>query len=184
MDRRHALKKTIVLAGGIIIAPELLAQSLDKAAFFLQAVPAERLALLAEMAETILPETDTPGAKAAKTEEFIVVVVEAVLSAEQRDKFWQSLDAAERNCISINGRSYLDCSSEERIRLMRNLEAAAKSEPSDTPAFFTLLKSMTLHGFFTSEIGATQALNYDPIPGVWIADMPIDENTKSWTPMF
>lgn len=184
MDRRDAIKKSIVLAGGIIIAPELLAQALENPAPYLQAVPATRLALLAEMADTIIPETDTPGAKATKTEEFIVVVVEACLSPEQRDFFWQSLDIIEQQCMTINGRSYLDCTQDERHKLMRQLEAAAKNASPGQPAFFTLLKSMTLHGYFTSEAGATLALNYDPIPGKWIADMPIDGDTKAWTPMF
>jgi hypothetical protein len=43
---------------------------------------------------------------------------------------------------------------------------------------------LTLHGYFTSEIGATQALNYDPVPGGWVADMVINDQTNAWTPMF
>lgn len=184
MDRRDAIKKSIVLAGGIVIAPELLAKALENPVPYLQAVPASRIALLAEMADTIIPDTDTPGAKAAKVEEFIVVTVEACLPPKQRDAFWMWLDAAEKQCISTYGRSYTACTTDERNSLMRSLEAMTKTAPPDQPAFFSMLKSMTMHGYFTSEIGATQALNYDPIPGQWIADMPIDGNTKAWTPMF
>ena len=78
--------------------------------------------------------------------------------------------------------SYLQFNDNERFQMMTQLEAAPAK--NGQPQFFQLLKELTLHGYFTSEIGATQALNYDPVPGVWIPDLPIDENTKAWTSMF
>ena len=65
------------------------------------------------------------------------------------------------------------------------LPEQTSTEPTmNLEVMLQVLKELTLHGYFTSEIGATKALNYDPIPGVWIPDLPIDENTKAWTPMF
>ncbi|MBK7936556.1 MAG: gluconate 2-dehydrogenase subunit 3 family protein [Lewinellaceae bacterium] len=185
MQRREALKKATLFIAGIAISPELIAKALADPSPTLARQPADRLALLAEMADTILPDTDTPGAKAAKVHEFIAVVVEDCLSPERRDAFWNGLQFTEQQCIATQGKSFVDCSREQRNAFFRQLQAEAKSAPNDAgEPFWYQLKGITLHGYFTSEIGATQALNYDPIPGGWIPDMIIDDNTKAWTPVF
>ncbi|MCC6282378.1 MAG: gluconate 2-dehydrogenase subunit 3 family protein [Saprospiraceae bacterium] len=185
MLRREALKKVALLLGGISIAPELLAKALANGPATLAKLPADRLTLLAEMADTILPDTDTPGAKAAKVHEFIAIVVQDCFPPEERDTFWTKLDAADKQCATMQGKGFLDCTAEQRIAFFTALQAAAKTEQADgPPPFFPLLKNLTIGGYFSSEIGATQALAFDPIPGGWIPDMPVDANTKAWTPMF
>lgn len=187
MQRREALKKVALLIGGIAIAPELMAGAWARRSATLPQIPAERLALLAEMADTILPDTDTPGAKAAKVHEFIAVVLQDCVPPDFRDAFWTKLDIAETRCLAAQGKGFLECSSAERMAFFTTLQTEAQTErmgaPQDTP-FFVLLKELTLGAYFSSEIGATQALNYDPIPGGWIPDMHIDEHTKAWTPLF
>ena len=185
MQRREALKKTALFIGGIAIAPELLAQALADPSPTLSRQPADRLALLAEMADTILPDTDTPGAKAAKVHEFIAVVVEDCLSPEQRTAFWSGLQSADQQCVAMHGKSFVDCAPVQRTAFFQKLQADAKTAPKEAgEPFWYQLKNLTLHGYFTSETGATQALHYDPIPGGWIPDMIINEDTKAWTPVF
>jgi len=180
MQRRDVIKKTALLIGGIVIAPELIAKALTDPYPTLSRQPADRLTLLAEMADTILPDTDTPGAKAAKVHEYIAVVVEDCFPPDQRPTFWTGLESAEKQCIAIHGKSFVDCSPAERTVFFKKLEIEQKSGDS----FWRQLKGLTINGYFTSEIGATQALNYDPIPGGWTPDMMIDANTKAWTPVF
>jgi Gluconate 2-dehydrogenase subunit 3 len=182
MHRRNALKKTILLAGTITILPEMLAKALANAESILAAVPATQIELLAELADTIIPTTDTPGAKAAGVHDFIALAVEACFSPQQRDQFWADLNAVEEKCQREMSQSYLQFNDNERFQMMTQLEAMPAK--NGQPQFFQVLKELTLHGYFTSEIGATQALNYDPVPGVWIPDLAIDENTKAWTSMF
>ena len=182
MLRRNALKKAILLAGTITIAPDLLARALANPSPILDQFPAEQLALLAEMVDTIIPTTDSPGAKTARVQDFIVLAVEACFSAQQRDQFWGALKAAEQQCQKQMGKGFVACNEGQRIQFLHTLEEAPAV--AGEPQFFQVLKELTLHGYFTSEVGATKALNYDPVPGVWIPDMPIDENTKAWTPMF
>jgi hypothetical protein len=182
MQRREALRHISLLFGGVAIAPEIFANALAHPDRTLARLPAERVALLAEMADTILPNTDTPGAKAAKVQDYIAIVVEECLPPAKRDAFWQGLEAADKQCVAAHGKSFVDCSATERANFFTQLQAAAKKEKGDT--FWTQLKGLTLSGYFTSEIGATQALAYDPIPGGWVPDMKVDNNTKAWTPMF
>lgn len=181
MQRREALKKTALLIGSIAIAPELLARALSDPAPTLARMPADRLALLAEMADTILPDTDTPGAKAAKVQDYIAVIVEDCFPPEQKPIFWNGLENAEKQCVALNRKSFVDCSAAERTAFFKILEA----EQKDGDSFWRQLKGLTINGYFSSEIGATQALKYDPIPGGWVPDMIIDANTtKAWTPVF
>ena len=185
MQRREALKKATLFICGIAIAPELIAKALVDPSPTLSRQPADRLALLAEMADTILPDTDTPGAKAARVHEFMAVVVEDCLPPERRDAFWEGLQFTDKQCIAMNGQSFAACSPNQRIAFFTQLQSEAKSAPPGAgEPFWYQLKNLTLHGYFTSEIGATQALNYDPIPGGWIPDMIIDANTRAWTPVF
>lgn len=182
MFRRDVLKKTIVLAGSIVIAPELLAKALANPAPILQNLSSLQVEVLAEMADTIIPTTDSPGAKAAGVQGFIALAVESCFSSTQRDAFWAGLNTAEQQCEKEMGKGFVQCNEAERIQFLQKLEDAPA--PKDGPAFFQVLKELTLHGYFTSEIGATKALNYDPVPGVWIPDLSIDGDTKAWTPMF
>ena len=186
MNRRESLQRIALVLGGIAIAPELLARALASPAELLKNVPADRLLLLDEMAETIIPTTDTPGAKAAKVGEFIIHAVENCLPEKRKKRFWDELDAAEIACKQQSGKSFVDCTVAERTAFFQQLQAkkAVQGDDPEIPVFFTALKMLVLHGYFTSEIGASQALNYDPVPGSWIPDMIITPDTKAWTPVF
>ena len=59
----------------------------------------------------------------------------------------------------------MDASQEERTAYLNKLNAAAREE--NGPKYFNMLKDLTVLGYFTSEIGATQALNYVEVPGKW-----------------
>lgn len=183
MDRRKAFQRISLLLGGIALAPELMAKALADSSASVAAVSPDRLRLLDEMAETVIPETDTPGAKAARVGEFIIHAVETCLPADRRQTFYDGLDRAEADCISRFGHSFTACNESQRVLFFTELEKQPAAE-AGMPSFFTALKMLVLHGYFTSEIGATQALNYDPVPGGWVADMVINDQTKAWTPMF
>lgn len=185
MNRREALRRLAVLFGGVAVAPEILANALANPSAILATVPADRLAVLAEMADTILPDTDSPGAKAANVQEFIVLAVETILSIGQRKHFWDGLTLAEESCFRNFSKPFEACSPQERIDFFKKMEADERNSPiADDSPFFSTLKSLTLFGYFSSEIGATQALNYDPVPGEWISDLKIDEHTKAWASIF
>ena len=185
MTRRESFQRIALLLGGAALVPSALAAALappSESMFFL---PADRLALLDELSEAIIPTTDTPGAKAAEVGKFIIHAVENCLPADRKKRFWDELEAAEASCKQQTGKSFMECNDAERVAFLTWLQDQKRpATEQDIPSFFTGLKMLVLHGYFTSEIGATQALNYDPIPGGWIADMKVDANTKAWTPIF
>lgn len=184
MQRRTALQQLAVLLGGITLTPEIMARTVARAASGEAAagIGADRLALLAEMADTILPDTDTPGAKAANVHQFISLIVQDCFSPADQNLFWTALDEADRDCQNTYGNSFAKCDAKQRFVFLEQLEKRSKEQPD--PNFWRALKGLTLFGYFSSEIGMTQALAYDPIPGGWVPDLKIDANTKAWAPMF
>lgn len=185
MNRRESFQRIAMVLGGLALAPELLAKAMAGPGKLPDSFPADRLALLDEMSEMIIPTTDTPGAKAAGVSAFIVHAVNTCLPEKRQARFWEGLDQAEATCVQQTGKSFLDCNEDTRILFLKFLQSQKpESGKDDIPPFFTSLKMLVLYGYFTSEIGASQALNYDPIPGGWIADMPADDSNKAWTPVF
>jgi Gluconate 2-dehydrogenase subunit 3 len=186
MQRRDALKQLALLSAGLTVTPSLLANVAVKVATggMPADVSAERLDLLAELAETIIPTTDTPGAKAAGAHRFIALALEDCVKKEERDQFWTWLDALEADCKQQYSKSFTALNTAQRNEFLTRTEAAAAKATKEQPSSWPALKALTLEGYFTSEIGMTQALAYDPIPGEWIPDLKIDENTKAWASYF
>jgi hypothetical protein len=59
-------------------------------------------------------------------------------------------------------------------------EYQAAKQKDDPSHYFTLMKQLTLLGYFTSEIGATQALRYEAVPGRYEGCVPYKKGDKAW----
>ena len=174
MNRREAVQRITLLMGGVLSA-ELTAGLMGQVTNTGRsvAVNAEQQALLAEVADVIIPTTDTPGAKAAGVEQFIVRVMRDCYVREDQEKFYAGLAKLDADSRAAQGKGFVD------------LDAAGKSEAvkqtvKNNKAFFNLMKHLTVAGYFTSEIGATKALEYLPIPGRFEGDVPMTPGQKAW----
>lgn len=162
--------------------------------------------LVAELAEVIIPKTDTPGAKDAGVGPFIEMMLKDCYSALQQEHFKKGLDATEEAAKKLGG-SFVSLSKDKKIEVVKGLQTLAKEEASknETKAkevdnesgavkqeykkknvaevpvpFFNLMKELTVFGFFTSEKGATQTLNHIPIPGRFEGCIKITPETKAY----
>lgn len=185
MQRREALR--ILMAGGV-----LPALSTDVFAFFQEAHPASSYSLrtlsphqndtVVAMIDQILPATDTPGAKAARVNEFIDVILTEWATGDERKNFLSGLADVDKQSNALFGKDFSAASGEQQIVLLRSIDEAAaiaRSVRKDRPPFwepegrdtelqgdfFSVFKNMTLHGYYTSEIGNTQELKLQIIPG-------------------
>lgn len=130
---------------------------------------AEQTKVAADLAEVILPKTETPGAKDARVERFIDSMVKSFLPPEEKELIQHSLD----KLVQAN---FADLSFDEQGSYTVQF---IKEESGEN--FFLLFKQMTLMGFFTSEVGATQVLQYDPIPGEYLGCESLsDLGGKTW----
>lgn len=130
-------------------------------------------ALLAELADVIIPDTDTPGAKAAGAHEFIIRVIRDCHPIEEQETFYAGLAKIDEASEAAHGKVFVDLDEDQKIAIVAD---AVKTNG----AFFRQLKSYTAVGYFTSEIGATQALEYLPVPGKFEGDIPFQPGQKTW----
>jgi hypothetical protein len=191
IDRREALRRLGTLAlGGVTLA------SIDAvlgARTALAAEPAARstaftaaeVALLDEVAETILPATGTPGAKAAGVGAFMALMVSDVLSPAQQQVFREGMTTLEERSRAAHGTGFIDATPAGRLALLEALDREqfehAATHADDSPAhWFRMMKGLALFGYFTSEIGYTQALRYVETPGRFDPAAPHASGEKSW----
>jgi Gluconate 2-dehydrogenase subunit 3 len=173
----HALFPS-VLVGAAAAAAELDASGEAWAPRF---ISPERAAMLEALVDTILPATDTPGARQARVQVFVDLALRDCYTPAEQQVFVTGLEALADECRTRHGRLFEACSPEDRQALLAPLDAA--SYAPDTGArgsFIRILKDLTLLGFFTSRIGATQVLAYEAVPGGYQGCLELRPDQKSW----
>jgi hypothetical protein len=212
MTRREAVQRVTALLGGVALAggDGLLAYSFDTAAENramtqgVGAFTAADVALLDEIAETILPETSTPGAKAAKVGAFMALMVTATYTDQTQQVFRNGMGQLDAACQQAHGQSFMAASPAKRLVLLEALDReqktameeraspprsrapivtpAATPPENDPPHYFRLMKELALLGYFTSEIGYKEAMRYIEAPGRFDPCVPHLPGDKSWAP--
>lgn len=179
MNRRELLQRSALVFGGTLLGAEsILAKNIDWDQ--LDNLPDDSKAiglfskaqvkLLNEIAETILPATDTPGAKDAKTGQFIAVIVSDCYEPDDQKRFMEGLAKIDAESIKRYGKKFMKSSAAMRTDLLTELDteqkAFQKTKAKETPShYFKVIKDLVLWGYFTSEEGATQALRFVELPG-------------------
>lgn len=209
MTRREAWRRVSALMGGLALmdAEALLAGTFDEAALD-QAMAggigeftASDIAFLDEIADTILPETTTPGAKAAKTGAFMALMVTDAYTDRNRQVFREGMRQVDEACRAAAGTSFMQATPAQRLTLLEALDReqrtameeraeaprsrapAAASRPEDEPPhYFRMMKELALLGYFTSEIGYRQAMRYIESPGRFDPCVPHVPGDKTWAP--
>lgn len=174
MNRREAVKRVTIMMGGILAAP-LMAGVMGQVTNTGESITisAEQEAFLAEVADIIIPTTDTPGAKAAGVEKFIVRVMRDCYKKDDQEKFYTGLAKLDADSQAKFGKGFVGLDLSQKNEMVKLLTV------NDKP-FFQRMKELTVTGYFTSEIGATKALEYLPIPGKFEGCIPLKPNQKAW----
>jgi hypothetical protein len=188
VNRRESLVGLSAVAAHVLF-PSVLAQaaeaaaSLDEtgAAWTPQWIRPERARMLEALVDSILPATDTPGALQARVQVFVDLALRDCCTASEQQLFVAGLEALAGECASRHGKPFEACSPEERHALVAPLDAASY-QPDTGPrgSFVRILKDLTLVGFFTSRIGATQSLAYEAVPGGYRGCLELRPGQKAW----
>jgi hypothetical protein len=187
IDRREAIRRVTALLGGIAFvggtglleASERLQPRARVARQGVGQFTQQDVALLDEIAETILPETKTPGAKAAQVGAFMALMVADTYTERNQQVFRDGMQ-------QLNGASFMASTPAQRLTLLEQLDREQKTymdarRGNDTPPhFFRMMKELTLLGYFTSEIGCTQAQRYIEAPGAFEPCVPYTPGERAW----
>jgi hypothetical protein len=142
-----------------------------------------QLDLVTEMAEMIIPKTDTPGAKDALVHRYIDNAVHKFFTPEQKTLFTEALTMVEKLSTDLTGKSFVKTDNEGRTKVMDALVTDSEEynkQGNEEPHIFDAMVEMVRHGFFTSEVGATEALIYDPVPGPYKGCVPYEDIGGQW----
>jgi hypothetical protein len=186
MNRRQALSRLALLLGGAVIGAESFLRGSPPSGK--QPGPAfsgEELALMDEIGETIIPTTDTPGAKAAAIGAFMGMMVTDCYDDRHEAVFRAGLRDLDEACRKRHGKSFVECAPDQRSELLTELDRertgnGGQMAKDDAPHYLKMLKELTLLGYFTSEIGCTQALRYVETPGGFQGNVPYKKGDRAW----
>ncbi|GGA49868.1 gluconate 2-dehydrogenase subunit 3 family protein [Dyella nitratireducens] len=188
MNRREWLKCMSMLAVGAVAAPSLLAvfdahaaaQSSDAGIPFFSKQQSD---LMSAVVDIIMPRSDTPGALDAGVPRFIDSMFRDVYTKEEQQNYVRALAVFEEK----SGKPFLQLDAAQRKALITKFhqEALANNkelDPVSAPAFVLTTKKLTMLGFFMSQPGCTQVLQYVAVPGAYHADIPLSQagNGRAW----
>ena len=233
IPRREALRHLGLLTGGALsastVAGILAGCRADVGGHAFRALDRRQHALTDTLVDLILPETDTPGARAAGVPAFIDTLLADWMDDGERGRFLAGLADVDARADAAHGRRFVDLEPDQQVALLTALDAEAypESPPAESPPtpaqdataaaagnalqgtdamqdaaeatvgtpdttaaeapaeeppppFFNTLKELTLAGYYTSEIGATQELHWIAAPGRFDADVPLADVGRTW----
>lgn len=215
MERREAMRNVALLLGGTISAStfSVLFESCTvtqnkevRAKLF----SADQESLITEIAEVIMPETDTPGAKAAGVGPFIAMMLRDCYPDDVQKTFVEGLEEVNKLSVSGHGNVFMNLGIPERNAVLKQIagntiklkKADKEKERNDAAKnnnypekqkikskgtstggksyFFELIRELTILGYFTSEAGATKAAAYLPVPGRYDGCVDLQPEQKVW----
>jgi hypothetical protein len=190
MNRRQLIKHIGILTGTTVIGSEFFlsgCKNTDKVlvGFFTE----KDISFFDEVAETIIPKTDTPGAKDAEVGKFMASYSTDCYDELQLKTIKDGINKLNAAAEKKYGNDFVQITAPQKQELLTAIDADAKKESEKNrgqqgkeqpPHYFTLMKQMVLLGFFTSKPGATQVLRYVPVPGKYHGCIDYQEGETSW----
>ena len=190
MNRRDAITRVGLLMGGTVIGAEVFlsgcarrsTEEVSKIGFSNDVV-----FLMDEVGETILPTTaSSPGAKAAGVGEFMKIIVTDCYEENDQKIFIAGINLLQNSSKQKFDKTFTELSAAEKHDLLVLLDTEAKeyskNKKKEEPThFFSMMKQLTLWGYFTSEAGATKALRYVPIPGKYEGCIAYTKGDRAWS---
>ena len=193
MNRRELLKLIAAATGGVVISGEFLLSGCKNPESNPFEFSEENISFLDEVAETILPQTNTAGAKAAGVGRFMTVMVNDCYKKEDQEIFHKGISTLDDACKKMHSHGFMKAKPEERKALLISVDKETKEyikkktdfdneqkekekqgQEKGTTDFkkqtmpnhyFQQLKQLAIFGYFTSEKGRKEGLRYTPVPG-------------------
>ncbi|MBI3981622.1 MAG: gluconate 2-dehydrogenase subunit 3 family protein [Gemmatimonadetes bacterium] len=189
VTRREAIQRVTALLGGVALVggEALLTGRRGRAQVTAAPFTADEIAFLDEVADTILPATGTPGAKAAQTGAFMALMVQDTYDERNQKIFRDGMQKIDDITRQAYGVDFLQAKPAQRLAVLEEIDREQKAysdaRAEGTPAhYFRMMKELALLGYFTSEIGCTQAQRYIESPGRFDPCVPYTAGERTWAP--
>ena len=173
LSRRKVIRQMLVTSAGIMLIPSCM-EDRTKSSFLLKNfnITAEQENMLAELAESIIPKTSSPGAKDVYAHQFALKMVDDCATKDEQQAFTKGMKAFENYSEKKNGKSFLKASAQERSKVLEELEKS-KDDNADEVSFYRMMKSLTVRAYTSSQYYLTQVQGYNIIPGPYKGSVPV-----------
>lgn len=185
MERRELLKMVALATGSVVIGGEFfLAGCKSNDAGKTGMIFSESdIQFLDEVAEVIIPRTNSVGAKDAETGKFMSVMVNDCYEEADQKIFHEGLKKLDEACSKMHGHGFMKADAAHRTELLTTLDKEAKeymkNKKKEDPAhYFVMMKQLTLLGFFTSKPALEQLFDYRQVPGKYDGAVPYKKGDK------
>ena len=197
MQRRELFRLLGAGAALPVFDSKVLAMFQDaqpKSGYTVRTLSPHQNATLITITDLIIPETDTPGAKAVRVNEFIDLILTEWAHEDERQNFLAGLDNVDKRSNEIFGKNFIDATLVQQEALLSELDQRYAMDREDRAAhpyvrrphnaqltgdFFGVVKRMTLYGYYTSEVGFTKELRKEIIPGAYHGCTPVTGASKA-----
>jgi hypothetical protein len=190
MNRRELIKHIALLTGAAVAGSEFfLAGCNSHDAINVGSFAEKDVSFFDEIAETILPKTNTPGAKDAEVGKFMASYSTDCYDELQLQTLREGITKLNEASQKKYGSGFIKLAESQKQDLLTEIDAEAKkyNEGINTGSgkgqplhYFTLMKQLVLFGFFTSKPGVTQVLRYVPVPGKYEGCIDYKEGETAW----
>ena len=188
INRRKALKRAALIMGGTISAPVLAAVLKGctaspgltwKPTLFSE----DQARIVTQLADIIVPATDTPGASELGVPKFIEEMINMVYTDKKED-FIKDIERFDEQCIEFKGQKFLDLDKKDQMDFVSEINSNLPRDMKGAkePTFFYRIKELTITGYFTTELAMKQILQYIQIPIRYDGCIPLKEAGlgKTW----
>jgi hypothetical protein len=209
MNRRELLKMIGLATGTAIIGSDLILSACNtEKRETRNGFTQDDVALLDEVAETIIPRTSTPGAKDAAVGMFMTVMVNDCYTEQDQKVFFEGMKTLNELSWNQYNDNFVDLKKEQREELLTKIETEARAfqkkvddfndaqnkkereafdsgnlsfvKERKSSHYYIMMKQLTLFGYFTSEVGATQAFRHVAVPGRYDGCIPYNKGDRAW----
>lgn len=191
MNRRLAIRNMALIMGSVAVLPSCLNDDKGKPVVALKTlkIDADQETLVNNLTETILPKTDTPGARDLGINLFVFKMLDDCTGKEDQEKFLEGLKDFDDAVDKKYGKGFNEITQQQRTEFVTALEKSAKdkaakkddkpSEPSKLETFYWMVKGQTVFGYTTSQYFMTKQVVYELVPGRWNPMFPVKKKASA-----
>lgn len=168
MQRRSALKSLTVAFGGLMSLPSWAQGWTPETVKGPSLLSVAEEDTLAEIVETIIPETTTPGAKSLKVHEFALRMINDCYGESAQKNLKKGLADTNSAAQQAYGKVFAACDGKQRLDLLKKL-----ADTADTKPFVSMVKNLTIQGYQNSEYVMVNIQKYNMAPGFYHGCVPV-----------
>ena len=187
MNRREAVSLVSLILGGTLIGADAFISGCSPAVQKKEGLfSSDDILLLDDVGDTIIPETpNSPGAKSTKIGEFMKKIVTDCYEEKDQKTFTDGITTLSSACKKKYDKSFSALSPADKQTFLESLDKEAKDyektkKKTDRSHYFSMMKQLTVWGYFSSEAGATKALRYVAVPGRYDGVIDYKKGDKAW----